>query len=248
MSARNVTCSVRPGTIRGVARCALPPRSRGRFTRDAGPFSRHAAHFRGSRAGRSSARAPRTQLRGARAGTPSFASISRWRGVCFEEQVSPLGRGEFMKKQFKLGSAVAGFLGLVLFGVSSPDGIASARGRTAGVGSHGDVDAAHVAGSDSDGDAKALSGDVLANLGLKPSGAYPAASASMSCADGMVEVEGDYCSVRRAEMRPVARPGEQAALRRVRARQLHLRRRHRPQALLHRPLRVPQRRRRRSPP
>ncbi len=98
-----------------------------------------------------------------------------------------------MKKQFKLGSAVAGFLGLVLFGVSSPDGIASARGRTAGVGSHGDVDAAHVAGSDSDGDAKALSGDVLANLGLKPSGAYPAASASMSCADGMVEVEGDYC-------------------------------------------------------
>ena len=99
-----------------------------------------------------------------------------------------------MKKQFKLGSAVAGFLGLVLFGVSSPDGIASARGRTAGVGSHGDVDAALTWPAPTpDGDAKALSGDVLANLGLKPSGAYPAASASMSCADGMVEVEGDYC-------------------------------------------------------
>jgi len=99
-----------------------------------------------------------------------------------------------MKKQFKLGSALAGFLGVALFGMTSPDGVAtaSASERQEAVALH---DEPGTTGNphDSDSRAKAVDGTMLASLGLKPGTSRPAAVASMSCAPGMVEVEGDYC-------------------------------------------------------
>jgi hypothetical protein len=97
-----------------------------------------------------------------------------------------------MKKQFKVGSMFAGLLGLVLFGVSTPNGIATAN---AGQPSAPACDDKAPSANPSSVNGKVLDGTVLASLGVKPgTSQQPAATPSMSCPSGMVEVEGDYCS------------------------------------------------------
>jgi hypothetical protein len=97
-----------------------------------------------------------------------------------------------MKQQFKVGSVVAGLVGLILFGSSSPDGVTAAH-----AGQSTDPLAVRVApapSADLPGEgASSPDATILANLGAKPGTARPAATPSMSCGEGMVEVEGDYC-------------------------------------------------------
>jgi len=94
-----------------------------------------------------------------------------------------------MKKQLTLGSVLAGLLGLTLFGMSSPDGIATARADETGAATASAVDALEGA----DVDAKGEDANLLASLGVRPGGPRPVTASTMSCPDGMVEVEGDYC-------------------------------------------------------
>jgi hypothetical protein len=100
-----------------------------------------------------------------------------------------------MKKQFKVGSVLAGLMGLALFGVSTRDGVAQAGEPSESVAAN---DARLHAGDEPTDKAKVLDGEVLANLAAKP-GAVPVAGATGAtagkgaCAEGMVEVEGDYC-------------------------------------------------------
>jgi hypothetical protein len=87
-----------------------------------------------------------------------------------------------MKKQYKLGIALAGLVGAVLFGGRTPDGglgvaIADAHER-------------------SDGATQDLTdhedSEVLASLGVQPS-QTPVLPTASGCPQGMVEVVGDYC-------------------------------------------------------
>lgn len=97
-----------------------------------------------------------------------------------------------MKKQFKLGSVLAGLMGLVLFGTTSPDGVATAR---AGESAQPFGSRSLLAPTSPEGGAgaKSATGSVLASLGVKPGGLGPSLVAASSCPEGMVEVEGDYC-------------------------------------------------------
>jgi hypothetical protein len=93
-----------------------------------------------------------------------------------------------MKKQYKLGSLLAGFFGFALFGMTSPEGVATAsepQAQRAG-------DEATTADDGPAGEANAKVA-VLANLGAKPGAMSPAEASTLSCPAGMVEVEGDYC-------------------------------------------------------
>jgi hypothetical protein len=91
-----------------------------------------------------------------------------------------------MKKQYKLGVMLAGVLGTILFSGKAPPG------QLGGVAVADASEAGDVDWASEDVSEPAAKTDVLASLGLKPSqtGVGPAAS---SCAQGMVEVEGDYC-------------------------------------------------------
>ncbi len=100
-----------------------------------------------------------------------------------------------MKKQFKVGSAIIGFLGLTLFGMSSTDTASASEGSLVHRPTAGTAD---TRAANSGGEAATSSDDqVLASIGLRPGSAHvlPGLSSggSASCPDGMVEVEGDYC-------------------------------------------------------
>jgi hypothetical protein len=88
-----------------------------------------------------------------------------------------------MKKKWQVGSGFAGLLGVLLFGPTAPDGVSTA---SASEPTH------HAAVSEQA--AKAESAN-LTSLGLKPGAPLPVAAgaATLSCPEGMVEVEGDYC-------------------------------------------------------
>jgi hypothetical protein len=100
-----------------------------------------------------------------------------------------------MKKQWKLGSAIAGLVGVTLFGISSPDEARASVGST--FAAPDDSDAAFETGetreSDSNAKVEGVLGGVLANLGAKPGALRTPETATLSCGPGMVEVEGDYC-------------------------------------------------------
>ncbi len=97
-----------------------------------------------------------------------------------------------MKKQFQLGSVLAGLMGMVLLGTSSPEAAASA-GRPADQDQLSKVAESAPADDGAAEDAKGASTAILANLGLKPGAPQAVATPTLSCPDGMVEVEGDYC-------------------------------------------------------
>jgi len=90
-----------------------------------------------------------------------------------------------MKKQFKLGFVLAGLMGSVLFGMTDPDSVGSAHASEARL--PGELAAGAAAQAEMEG------WSLLANLGVKP-GSAAFAAASADCPEGMVDVEGDYCS------------------------------------------------------
>jgi sulfatase modifying factor 1 len=85
-----------------------------------------------------------------------------------------------MKKQFKVGVVLAGFIGLALFGMTKPATLAHASPTPA-------LDATAP-----ETGAKTADGTVMTNLGTKPSAGVSAVGGG-SCPAGMVDVEGDYC-------------------------------------------------------
>jgi formylglycine-generating enzyme len=94
-----------------------------------------------------------------------------------------------MKKQFKLGMVLASWMGVVLCGAANPDGVRAAHAsEAAALGPEtSDVEEGGGAG------AKLADALTLANLGVKPASHAAESTPSLSCPDGMVEVEGDYC-------------------------------------------------------
>ncbi len=92
-----------------------------------------------------------------------------------------------MKQQWKLGSVVAGLLGLTLFGASAPGAKASpvATQRLA---------PPVIQTGDEPTTTHGDEATTLATIGARPGpAAAPSVAPHTSCPDGMVDVEGDYC-------------------------------------------------------